>query len=76
MDLIPITKMLIEKDKWLSRPIKYENDIYNNDIINDISDMILQWILEKDDLIIISDPSDIKKELIAKLLPYQKLVKK
>ena len=49
---------------------------YNINIINDISDMILQWILEKDDLIIISDPSDIKKELIAKLLPYQKLVKK
>tara|TARA_B110001450_G_C17373133_1_gene380511 strand:- start:389 stop:613 length:225 start_codon:yes stop_codon:yes gene_type:complete len=72
MDLIPITKIRIDKNKWLSTLIKYETDIYNNDITNDITEMILQWILEKDDLIIISDPSDIKASLLIKLLPYQK----
>ena len=71
MDLIPITKMLIDKDKWLSTPIKYETEVSYNDIINDISDMILQWILKKDDLHIFSDPIEIKLALIAKLLPYK-----
>ena len=63
--------MLIEKDKWLSRPIKYEKEVSYNDIINDISDMILQWILKKDDLHIFSDPIEIKLALIEKLLPYK-----
>ena len=29
MDLIPITKMIIDKDKWLSKKIKYEENILN-----------------------------------------------
>ena len=69
MDLIPITQMLIDKDKWLSKKIKYETDIINNDIINDITDLIIEWILDKDDLEIISTPEDIKQSLIMKLLP-------
>tara|TARA_B100001248_G_C26980352_1_gene274302 strand:+ start:281 stop:496 length:216 start_codon:yes stop_codon:yes gene_type:complete len=69
MDLIPITQMLIDKDKWLSKKIKYEEDIATNDIINDIIDMIIKWILEKDDLIITSDTGDIKQDIIMKLLP-------
>ena len=69
MDLIPITQMLIDKDKWLSKKIKYENHTQNNDIINDIFDMIIKWILEKEDLIITSDIEDIKYDLIMKLLP-------
>ena len=71
MDLIPITQMLIDKDKWLSKKIKYEEDIATNDIINDIIDMIIKWILEKDDLIITSDTGDIKQDIIMKLLPKQ-----
>ena len=69
MDLIPITKMIIDKDKWLSKKIKYEENIVTNDIINDISEMIIQWILEKEDLIITSDQEDMKQDLIMKLLP-------
>lgn len=69
MDLIPITQMLINKDKWLSQKIKYETDIVNNDIINDIMDLIIKWILDKDDLEITSTPEDIKHSLIMKLLP-------
>lgn len=71
MDLIPITQMLIDKDKWLSKKIKYEEDIATNDIINDIIDMIIKWILEKDDLIITSDSEHIKQDIIMKLLPKQ-----
>ena len=71
MDLIPITKMIIDKDKWLSKKIKYEENIVTNDIINDINDMIIQWILEKEDLIITSDPEDMKQDLIMKLLPKE-----
>ena len=71
MDLIPITKMIIDKDKWLSKKIKYEENIVTNDIINDINDMIIQWILEKEDLNITSDPEDMKQDLIMKLLPKE-----
>lgn len=72
MDLIPITQMIIDKDKWLSQKIKYEDDIYYNDIINDISDIIIQWINEKDDLEITSDSQQFKNDLIHILLPFVK----
>ena len=69
MDLIPITKMMIDKDKWLSKKIKYEEDLYYNDIMNDINDIIIQWILKHNDLEIITDPESIKNDLIKILLP-------
>lgn len=72
MDLIPITQMLIDKDKWLSKKIKYEEDIYYNDIVNDINEMIINWILKQDDLEIITDPESIKNDLIKILLPFVK----
>ena len=53
----------------LRSKIKYEEDITTNDIINDIIDMIIKWILEKDYLIIISEPEHIKQDIIMKLLP-------
>lgn len=72
MDLIPITQMFIDKDKWLSKKIKYEEDIYYNDIINDINEMIINWILKQDDLEIITDSESIKNDLIKILLPFVK----
>ena len=64
--------MLIDKDKWLSKKIKYEEDIYYNDIVNDINEMIINWILKQDDLEIITDPESIKNDLIKILLPFVK----
>lgn len=72
MDLIPITQFLIDRDKWLSKKIKYEKDIYYNDIINDINEMIINWILKQDDLEIITDAESIKNDLIKILLPLVK----
>tara|TARA_B100000123_G_C25647780_1_gene391789 strand:+ start:476 stop:697 length:222 start_codon:yes stop_codon:yes gene_type:complete len=72
MDLIPITQMIINKDKWLSKKIKYEDDIYYNDIMNDITKIIIQWINEKDDLEITSDLQQLKDDLIHLLLPFVK----
>ena len=72
MDLIPITQMFIDKEKWLSKKIKYEEDIYYNDIINDINEMIINWILKQDDLEIITDSESIKNDLIKILLPFVK----
>jgi hypothetical protein len=72
MDLIPITKMIINKDKWLSKNIKYEDNICNDDIVNDIVDILINWIHQKDDLEIISDPGKIKNDLIQSLLPFVK----
>ena len=64
--------MFIDKDKWLSKKIKYEEDIYYNDIINDINEMIINWILKQDDLEIITDSESIKNDLIKILLPFVK----
>ena len=31
--MIPITKIKISKEDWLNKPIKYEEDLTNRDII-------------------------------------------
>ena len=72
MDLIPITKIKMKTNKWLQTNIKYEEELYYNDIVNDMNDMIIQWILHQDDLEIITEPDTIKKDLIKILLPYVK----
>ena len=54
-NLIPITKLKINKDKWLNTSIRYENDMYIKDIIEIMCQKTYQWILSKDDLTIITD---------------------
>ena len=53
--LIPITKLKISKDKWLTTPIQYEEDYTIKDVIEIMCQKMYQWILSKDDLTTITD---------------------
>lgn len=44
MNLIPITKIKINKEKWLNTKIKYEKKMIINDVLNNMSKIILKWI--------------------------------
>ena len=61
---VPITKLPIIKDKWLNTLIKYEKDYYIKDIIENICQKTYQWILSKNDLILISDYESFQSDFI------------
>lgn len=63
-NLIPITKLKINKDKWLNTSIRYENDMYIKDIIEIMCQKTYQWILSKDDLTIITDYETFQENFI------------
>jgi trans-2-enoyl-CoA reductase len=64
MDLIPITRIKISKEEWLKKPIQYEDNLYIQDILEDISEKTYQWILEKEDLNVLKDYDSFKVEFI------------
>tara|TARA_B100001094_G_C18174624_1_gene797167 strand:- start:1532 stop:1753 length:222 start_codon:yes stop_codon:yes gene_type:complete len=64
MDLIPITRIKISKEKWLNTPIKYEDDYFVKDILEIICQKTYQWILSKGDLSVDSDYATFKEQLI------------
>ena len=68
--LIPITKLKINKDKWLNTLIQYEEDYTIKDVIEIMCQKTYQWILSKDDLTIITDYETFHKEFTD--LIYQK----
>lgn len=68
--LIPITKLKMNKNKWLNTLIQYENDMYIKDVIEIMCQKTYQWILSKDDLTIITDYETFHKEFTD--LIYQK----
>ena len=47
---IPITKIKISFDDWLTTPIKYDDNLFLKDILLEISQKTYQWMLEQDDL--------------------------
>jgi len=55
MDLIPITKMKINKDKWLQTKIKYEDDLTIKDILKIMSRKNYLWLESKEDITILTD---------------------
>ena len=55
LNLIPITRVNITKEKWLMTPIQYEEDYTIKDVIEIMSQKTYQWILSKDDLSTITD---------------------
>ena len=64
MDLIPITKLKIPKDKWLNTPIQYEEDLFIKDIVEILSQKTYHWIVSKDDIEVIQDYDSFNKEFI------------
>ena len=63
-NLIPITKLKMNKEKWLNTLIQYENDMYIKDVIEIMCQKTYQWILSKDDLTIITDMKPFIKNLL------------
>lgn len=64
MDLIPITKIKISKEKWLNTPIKYDEELLMKDIIEEMCEKSYSWILSKEDLKVITDYDSFKTDFI------------
>ena len=73
INLIPITKLKISKEKWLKSPIKYENILVVGDIIEQMCEKTYVWISLKEDLDLISDYDTFRKDFINLL--YDKYLK-
>ena len=74
MDLIPITKIKIDKQKWLETKIKYENKLTVENIINEMCEDILKWINNLEEYTLITDEKSFnylfKKMIYEKYLNY------
>ena len=55
LDLIPITQIKIDKNKWLNSKIKYETDVTIEDLLNDVYENILDWLYNLNEYILITD---------------------
>ena len=64
MDPIPVTKIKMPKDKWLSLKIKYEDDITKKDILQRMSRRSFQWLNSIDEYNIIKDYDSFENEFI------------
>ena len=70
MDPIPITKIKMNRQKWLSTKIKYDDELLYDDIIREISHKVHQWILEKDDLILREEHYILHQQIVDLYLPF------
>lgn len=70
---LPITKMKINKDRWLTTKVKYEDNLTIKDILEEMSYKSYQWILKQDDLSLNQDYVSFKDEFIN--LMYNKYYK-
>jgi len=64
MDLKPITKIKISKEKWLNAKIKYDDNLCNKDIIEDMCYQTYKWMYSKNDINIIIDYDSFKENFI------------
>lgn len=55
LDLIPITQIKIDKNKWLNSKIKYETDVTIEDLLNNVYENILDWLYNLNEYILITD---------------------
>lgn len=70
INLIPITKMRVPIDRWLSQKIKYEEDLTLKDILEDMSTKTYEWINHKSDLDHVQDYDSFKNEFIELIYNY------
>jgi hypothetical protein len=73
MDLIPITKMKINKDKWLQKKIKYEDNFTIKDTLKIMSRKNYFWLESKEDITIIIDYESFEDRFIQ--LMYDKYLR-
>lgn len=69
--LVPITKMSIPIDKWLNTKIKYEDELTIKDILEDMNDKTYEWIIDKDDLSLVTDYDSFKNDFISLMYDYE-----
>lgn len=70
--LIPITKVKMSKDRWLNQKVKYEENLTVKDIIEDMSTKTYEWIIDKDDLSLVTDYDSFKNDFIHLMYDYEK----
>ena len=73
MDLIPITKLKISKEKWLNTKIQYEDNYKIQNVLEIMSRKTYSWIKSKNDIEILMDYDSFQSEFIN--LMYNKYVR-
>lgn len=73
LSLIPITKIKISKENWLELPIKYDDELKVKDIIEEMCERTYSWVMNKDDLEVVTDYDSFKEDFINLL--YDKYLK-
>jgi len=61
MDLIPITKIKIKKEKWFQQKIKYEEDLTINGVLERSCHIIYNWVNNLEDYSLICKESFYEK---------------
>ena len=69
---VPITKMRVSIDKWLNTKVKYEENLTIKDILEDMNDKTYEWIIDKDDLALVTDYDSFKNDYIHLMYDYEK----
>ena len=69
---LPITKMRIPIDRWLTQKVKYEENLTVKDILEDMSTKTYEWIIDKDDLALVTDYDSFKNDFIQLIYNYEK----
>ena len=69
--LVPITKMKISKERWLNTKVKYEENLTVKDILEDMNDKTYEWIIDKDDLALVTDYDSFKNDFINLMYNYE-----
>ena len=64
MDLIPITKIKIEKQKWLETKIKYEENKTIKEVLEEMSFNIYNWSYNQEEFNTIVDYETFKNNFI------------
>ena len=64
MDLIPITKTKIEKQKWLETKIKYEENKTIKEVLEEMSFNIYKWSYNQEEFNTIVDYETFKNNFI------------
>ena len=73
MDLIPITKLKINKDKWLETKTKYDRNINIRKVLEEMSFNIYTWMNTQEEFTTIIDYETFNEKYIQ--LIYDKYLK-
>ena len=64
INLIPITKIKLSKDKWLQKKLKYDDILVVRDNIEQMCEKTYAWISLKEDIDLVSDYNTFKNDFI------------